>query len=162
MKIKDMLKKTIVRDIATNIVYLILIIIYFITFNTQGSLLTTEVLIQYTNISSLVFLLIGVMLIEMGFRKEKCKILINGLEFLVLAIFTLLIKHMPKVLGYTLLDYTKIVTYSFAIYYILKSGVMYTKMKQDQLKSLSDIKEIVKDEPIKKATKRKNIKEEGK
>ena len=36
-------------------------------------------------------------------------------------------------------------------------------MKQDELKALSDIKEIVKEEPRKKATKRKNIKvEEGK
>ena len=162
MKIKDILKKTIVRDILTNIVYLILIIIYFITFNTQGNLLTTQILIQYINISSLVFLLIGLILMEIGYRKEKHKILINGLEFLVLAIFTLLIKHMPKVLGYTLQDYTKIGAYSFVIYYTLKSGIMYTKMKQDQLKSLSDIKEIVKEEPIKKATKRKNIKEEGK
>ena len=40
---------------------------------------------------------------------------------------------------------------------------MYTKMQQDKLNALSDIKELVKEEPTKKATKRKNIKvEEGK
>ena len=40
---------------------------------------------------------------------------------------------------------------------------MYTKLKHDELKNLSDIKEIVKEEPIKKETKRKNKKvEEGK
>ena len=98
----------------------------------------------------------------MGYRKEKTKVFINGIEFLVLAIFTLLIKHMPKVLGNTMKSYTEVGTYAFIAYYILKTAISYTKMKQDELKNLSDIKEIVKEEPTKKATKRKNIKvEEG-
>ena len=162
MKIKDIFKKTIVKDIFTNIVYLILIIIYFITLNTQGTILAQEILTQYINISSLVFLLIGITLFEIGYRKEKGKIFLNGIEFIIWAIFTLLVKHMPKVSNYTMKEYTEMVVYAFVAYYILKSAIMYTKMKQDQLKSLSDIKEIVKEEPIKKATKRKNIKEEGK
>ena len=74
MKIKDIFKKTIVRDIFTNIVYLILIVTYFIIFNTQGKLLSAEVLTQYINISSLVFLSIGVILLEMGYRKDKGKV----------------------------------------------------------------------------------------
>ena len=162
MKIKDIFKKTIVRDIFTNTIYLILIVLYFIIFNTQVNILAQEVIIQYINISSLVFLIIGITLFEIGYRKEKGKIFLNGIEFIILAIFTLLIKHMPKVSDYTIKEYTEMVVYGFTAYYILKSGIMYTKMKQDQLKSLSDIKEIVKEEPIKKATKRKNIKEEGK
>ena len=45
----------------------------------------------------------------------------------------------------------------------VKSAILYTKDQQNKLKDLSDIKDIVKDEPIKKATKRKNKKvEEGK
>ena len=99
---------------------------------------------------------------EIGHKNDKTKIFINGIEFMALAIFTLLIKHMPKVLGYTMRSYTEIGVYAFVAYYILKSGIMYTKLRHDKLKSLSDIKEIVKEEPKKKATKRKNIKEEGK
>ena len=56
--------------------------------------------------------------------------------------------------------YILIGTYSFAIYYILKSAILYTIEKQQELKKYSDIKEIVKDEPIKKASKRKNTKKE--
>ena len=48
------------------------------------------------------------------------------------------------------------------VYYILKSAILYTKMQQDKLNSLSDIKEIVKDEPKKIIPRRKNKKEEGK
>ena len=59
--------------------------------------------------------------------------------------------------------YTQIGSNLFVVYYILKSAIIYTKGKKEELDSFSDIKEIVKDEPIKKATKRKNKKvEEGK
>ena len=159
----EILKKPIVRDIITNTTYLILVVIYFICFNTQVITLDTAILTRYIDISSMVFLAISIIMFEMGYRKEKTKIFINGIEFLALAIFTLLIKHMPKVLGNTMKSYTEIGTYAFIAHYILKSAIMYTKMKQDQLKNMSDIKEIVKEEPTKKETKRKNKKvEEGK
>ena len=158
----EILKKPIVKDVITNITYLLLVVIYFVCFNTQVTQLETTILTRYIDISSMVFLGISIIMFEVGYRKDKSKIFFNGIEFFALAIFTLLIKHMPKVLGNTMKDYTQVGTYAFVTYYILKSGIMYTKMKHDQLKELSDIKDIVKEEPTKKATKRKNIKvEEG-
>lgn len=163
MKIKDILKKDIIKDTLTNIIYLILVLVYFITFNTQGSLLDLDILIKYIDISSMTFLATAIVMFEVGYRKEKTKIFIYGIEFFVLAIFTLLIKHMPKVLGYTMKDYIEVGIYGYIAYYILKSAIQYTIQKQNELKSLSDIKEIVKEEPTKKETKRKNVKvEEGK
>ena len=81
---------------------------------------------------------------------------------MLLAIFTLLIKHIPKLLDCNTQTYILIGSYLFALYYMLKSTVLYTKERQEELKSFIDIKEIVKDEPIKKPSKRKNKKEEGK
>lgn len=159
----NIIKKSIIKDILTNIVYSILIVIYFVCFNTQGSLLDSTVLIKYIDISCLTFLVIAITMFEIGYRKENSKIFINGIEFLVLAIFTLLIKLMPKTLGCTMKSYTEIGVYAFIGYYILKSAIMYTKERHDLVKSLSDIKDIIKEEPKKKETKRKNIKvEEGK
>ena len=156
-------KKPIVKDVITNAIYMLLIIIYFICFNTQVTTLEQAIMMRYIDISSIAFVGIAVIFFEIGYRKEKSKIFINGIEFLVLAIFTLLIKHLPKVLSCSMKNYTEVGIYAFVAYYILKSAIMYTKMKQDELKSLSDIKDIVKEEPTKKATKRKNIKvEEGK
>ena len=163
MKIKDLLQKTIVRDILINLIYLILIIVYFLCFNTQATTLGTATLVRYIDISSLIFLLIAIIMFEVGYRNDKAKIFINGIEFFVLAILTLFIKHLPKVFGYTMKTYTEVVMYAFVAYYILKSAITYTKMEQEKLKKLSDIKEIVKEEPTKKTTKRKNKKvEEGK
>ena len=160
MKITDILKKDIVKCILTNIIYLILVLIYFITFNTQGSLLGADTLVIYIDISSMTFLAITIVMLEVGYRKKKTNIFIYGIEFMVLAVFTLLLKHIPKVLGYTIKEYTELVIYAYSAYYILKSAIQYTIKKQNELKSFSDIKEIVKEQPTKKETKRKNIKEE--
>ena len=111
----NILKKPIVKDIITNIVYLMLIIIYFVCFNTQVTSLEQTILIRYIDISSMTFLLIAIVMFEVGYRNDKAKIFINGAEFLVLAIATLLIKHIPKTLGYTMKQYTEAVTYAFKI-----------------------------------------------
>ena len=154
----EILKKPIVKDVITNVIYSILIIVYFVCLNTQGTLLEASILARYIQISSITFLGISIINLEIGFRKDKSKVFANGIEFLLLAIFTILIQHMTKVSDYTMFEYTQQGAFAFVAYYILKSGVMYTKLKYDKLKSLSDIKEIVKEEPKKKATKRKNIK----
>lgn len=149
-------------DVLANLAYSSMIMIYFMFFNIQYEVVSELMLMKYINISSILFLLISIVIIEISYKKEDDNILIYGLEFLVLAIFTLLIKHIPKLLNCNTQTYILVGSYLFAIYYMLKSTVLYTIERQQDLKKFSDIKEIVKDEPIKKATKRKNKKEEGK
>ena len=162
--LKEMLKKNeTTRDILTNLIYSAIIIIYFIFFNLQYKSLAISTLAQYIKISSLVFLGIAIIMLEVGYRKKLKSIFFNGFEFSVLAAFILLMQHLPKLFKWTDNTYILIGSYLFAIYYILKYAMLYTKEKQNELNRLSDIKEIVKEEPRKKATKRKNIKvEEGK
>lgn len=149
-------------DVLANLAYSSMIMIYFMFFNIQYEVLPETTLIKYINISSIAFLIISILMIEIAYKKEKDNILLYGVEFLVLAIFTLLIKHIPKLVQCNTQTYILIGSYLFAIYYMLKSTVLYTIEKQNELKQYSDIKEIVKDEPIKKASKRKNKKEEEK
>lgn len=158
----EILKKPIIKDVITSITYLLLVIMYFVCFNTQVYELDSAKTSIYINISSMTFLVISIIMFEVGFRKEKTKIFVNGVEFFILAISTLLISHMPRVLEKTVQNYTEMVIYAFVTYYITKIGILYTKSRYDKLKSMSDIKDIVKEEPTKKETKRKNKKEEGK
>ena len=138
-----------------------LVILYFLTLNTQGILLNSKTLVTYINISSLVFLIIAITMFEMGYRKNKAKMFVYGIEYLVLAVVTLLIRHIPKTYEFTMKEYTETIVYVYIAYYIIKSGIQYTIKKHNELKELSDIKEIVKDEPTKKETKRKNKKVES-
>lgn len=156
------INNVITGDVLANLAYSSMIMIYFMFFNIQYEAVSELILAKYINISSIAFLIIAIMIIEISYKKEDDNILIYGLEFLALAIFTLLIKHIPKLLGCNTQTYILVGSYLFAIYYMLKSTILYTKERQEELKKFSDIKEIVKDEPIKKASKRRNKKEEGK
>ena len=163
VSIKEIFKNinnVITGNVLANLAYSSIIMIYFLFFNIQYEVVSTEILSKYINISSLVFLGLSILMIELSYKKEDDGILIYGLEFLVLAIFTLLIKHIPKQLECSTQTYILVGSYIFALYYMLKSTILYTIENQQELKKYSDIKEIVKDEPIKKASKRKNSKKE--
>ncbi len=158
----EKVKNILTQNIVINLTYAIITVIYFVFISTQYSKFSGINLNNYIHISSLFFLGISIVIMEISFRKSDELIFTNGIEFLAMAVFILLTQHMAKLFNYSIQVYTLAGANFIGIYYILKSAVLYTKEQQDKLKSLSDIKEIVKDEPIKKVSKRKNKKEEGK
>lgn len=158
----EKVKNILTQNIVINLTYAIITVIYFVFISTQYSKFGGVNLSNYIHISSLFFLAISIAIMEISFRKSDELTFINGIEFLAMAVFILLTQHMTKLFNYSIQVYTLAGANFIGIYYILKSAILYTKEQQNKLKSLSDIKEIVKDEPIKKASKRKNKKEEGK
>lgn len=157
IKIKNILDK----KILLNLTFALIAIIYLIFISIQYIKLEPLMLEKYLNASIMLFLVISIVMLEISYRKKDGYIFFNGLEFLTIAIFVLLAQHISKNLNCTLQVYTLTGANLFAIYYILKSAILYTKNQHEKLKNLSDIKDIVKDEPIKKESKRKNKKEEG-
>lgn len=155
-------KNILVKKLLTNLTFGLITIIYLIFISIEYVRLDSLVLIKYINASIMLFLVISIIMMEIAYRKREGLIFFNGLEFLATALFILLAQHMAKVLNCSVQVYTFAGSSLFAIYYILKSAILYTKSQQEKLKDLSDIKDIVKDEPIKKVSKRKNKKvEEG-
>lgn len=149
-------------DVLANLAYSSMIMLYFMFFNIQYEAVSEIILTKFINISSIAFLSIAIITIEVAYRKDDNSTLLYGIEFLILAIFTLLIKHIPKLLECGTQTYILVGSYLFAIYYMLKSTIAYTKERQQELNQYIDIKEIVKEEPIKKVTQRKNKKGEEK
>ena len=158
----EKVKNILTQNIVINLTYAIITVIYFVFISTQYSKFSGINLNNYIHISSLFFLGISIVIMEISFKKSDELIFANGIEFLAMAVFILLTQHMSKLFNYSIQVYTLAGANFIGIYYILKSAILYTKNQQDKLNSLSDIKEIVKDEPIKKASKRKNKKEDGK
>ena len=138
-------------NVLNNLVYASMITIYFMFFNMYAVFTEATLFTQYIKISSFIFLLLSILIFEIA---------LNGIEFLVLSIFSLLIQYIPKVLKINENTYMVAGTYIFLIYYGIKNIIIYTCERKKELDNLSDIKEIVKDEPIKKETKRKNKTEE--
>ena len=158
----EKVKNILTQSIVINLTYAIITVIYFVFISTQYSKFSGINLNNYIHISSLFFLGISIVIMEISFKKSDELIFTNGIEFLAMAVFILLTQHMTKLFNYSIQVYTLAGANFIGIYYILKSAILYTKEQQNKLNNLSDIKEIVKDEPIKKASKRKNKKEEGK
>ena len=157
----EKVKNILTQNIVINLTYAIITVIYFVFISTQYSKFSGINLNNYIHISSLFFLGISIVIMEISFKKSDELIFANGIEFLAMAVFILLTQHMSKLFNYSIQVYTLAGANFIGIYYILKSAILYTKEQQNKLNNLSDIKEIVKDEPIKKASKRKNKKEEG-
>ena len=158
----EKVKNILTQNIVINLTYAIVTVIYFVFISTQYSKFSGINLNNYIHISSLFFLGISIVIMEISFRKSDELIFTNGIEFLAMAVFILLTQHMTKLFNYSIQVYTLAGANFIGIYYILKSAILYTKEQQNKLNNLSDIKEIVKDEPIKKVSKRKNKIEEGK
>ena len=147
-------------SVLNNLVYASMITMYFMFFNIYAMSTEAVIFTQYIKVTSFIFLLLTIFIFEIAYKKDNDEIALNGIEFLGLSIFSLLIQYIPKVLKISEAKYMLVGTYIFLIYYGIKNIVIYTCERKKELDNLSDIKEIVKDEPIKKETKRRNKTEE--
>lgn len=151
--------KIIRKKIFENIIIAIAMMIYFIIINFSYLRMEESILLQGIKIASIVILFFSIIIFEVAYRKDSGRIAINGIEVLVLAIHTLTIWTVINRFKIEFATYVLISTYTFAIYYILKSIIIYTIEKKKYLDSLSDIHEIVSNEPIKKEAKKRKNKE---
>lgn len=149
--------KIILRKIFKNLIILVLIIFYFNLINITYITTNENLITLITSISSIVLLFLSILLFEVAYHKDNGKLAINGIEILVIAFHTLTIWYVISRSNLSFQSYILFSTYAVLIYYILKSIIVYTEGKREYLKSLSDIHEIVNNNPIKKeAKKRKN------
>ena len=151
--------KIIRKKIFSNILMAIGIMVYFIVINFSYIRLDEKKLINGLKLVSMLILFLSIIIFEIAYHKDSGKIAINGIEILMLAIHTLTIWNIVNKIDISFQTYILFSTYAFAIYYILKSILIYTREKRKYLKSLSDIHEIVSKDPIKKEAKKRKNKE---
>ncbi len=156
------LKDKYINEIYFNIIKAIIIIAYFFAFNLLYAKVEKNVCDALIDLITMAFLFITIFLFEKAYKKDSGDLAVQGIEMLVLSIHSLSVRYITEKFNLSFQNYLLTSSYVFAIYYILKAIVIYTKGKKEDLDKLSDIKEIVKDEPIKKkATKKKITKKEN-
>ena len=148
-------KKVNIR-IYINIVIAVIIMIYFISINFAYYKVEENNLLILLKVFSMIILSIAIALIEIAYRKDNGNIAINSVEAIVLAGYTLSITHVVNSQKINFANYILISSYMFSIYYLLKAIIVYTKERKEFLNSLSDIREIVSNTPIKKEATKKN------
>ena len=150
------------KKIIYNLIIAIIIMMYFVSINILYANVELGIFNKTLEISTILIMIIGIVLFEIAYKKDSGVFAIYGIEFLVLAVHSLLINHVIKILNLDLKTYVISSSYLFCIYYVLKTIIIYTNDRRKYLKGLSDIPEIVKEEPVKKeaSKKEKEIKEE--
>ena len=151
------------KKIYLNVLKAIIVMLYFFVLNVAYSNVSAGYLEKGIEICTMIFLFVAIFIFEVAYKKDNDDLAIQGIEILVLATYTLTSQHITKKFEFNFKSYSLVASYIFAIYFILKSIVIYTKGRREMAEDLSDIKEIVKkDEPVKKeATKKQHKKREN-
>ena len=151
------LNKILINIIIAIVVCLYLVGLYFIGYNINQYIFNTII-----KVSTVVFLILGIVLLERFYKKEDKMIALRSVEVLCIAAHTVSIKHILKLFNLEFKPYIIGSLVAVFIYYVLKCIIIYTVVKRKSLKDLSDISKIVKeDEPVKKeATKKEIVKQE--
>lgn len=156
MEIKEVNEKYL-NKIYLNILKAIIVITYFLIINLAYENISVEYMEVVIKIFSMTFLSICIYIFERAYKKDDGDLVIQGIEILVLSAYTLTTIHVTNKFNFGFKNYSLVSSYIYAIYFILKSIIIYTKGRKELVDNFSDIREIVKkEEPAKKeATKKK-------
>ncbi len=155
--------KNTIKTIFFNIIKAIILIIYFFAINIACKYIREEEIYEYIKIFAVIYLILGIINLERAYKKDSGKNAIFSIELFIISAHTLSIEYVISKFKFDLQIYLLASSYIFAIYYVLKSIIIYTKSRSKYLASLSDVPEIVKEEKpkIKEAKRKKadNIEE---
>lgn len=146
MKMSEDVKKSLRKEIFTNIIICACLVAYFIFLFLGGLGKTKEVSIISLRIFSTIYLITSIILFEIAYRKDNGKIAIHGIEILVIAIITLFLPYIIFELDSKHQKIYAFVGEYIATYYVIKCIYISIKRKKKYSKEVSDIKEIIKKE----------------
>ena len=160
MKNKNEIKEKYLKEIYLNVLKAIIIVLYFFILNMSYENVARDNLLMGIKVFTMIFLFISIYIFEKAYKKDDGNIAIQGIEILALAIYTLTTEHITNKYNFNFKSYSLVASYLFAIYFVLKSIVAYTKGRNEVIKQLSDIREIVQNkEPTKKEATKKSKQE---
>lgn len=125
-----------------NILVAICIIIYFIFLNLGKMNIQTEIYETDLKVFSMCILLFAIALIEKAYKKDDGKIAIYGIEMIVLSLVTTALIYVNLMLSMRYVYIVTSISYIFAIYYLIKSVIIYIRGRKKYF--VDDMKEIIK------------------
>ena len=145
-KMTDEVKGKLLKNIFYNYLLAITIMAYICVENVVY-IYCDNYVYNITSKALIIFsVIISVIMFEIAYKKDSGKVTIYGIELLV---FSVIILYMPKMFINLDKFYSKIFLLTplyCAIYYVGKSIVIYKKTEKVYQNSLSDVKEILKEE----------------
>lgn len=132
---KRMFENILIADILMAFLYLV----------SLGALnIETPVFLKDLKIFSLGFIIFTIILFEISYKRENGKLAINGLESFAFSICILFSTYIYTIYMKDFDLYISLISYTFAMYYVVKSIIISKRIKKQYVESLSDIEEIIK------------------
>jgi len=127
-----------------NILFAIIVLIYFILINIGFILSNPTVFITVLKAFSIACIIITICVFEYAYKKDSGKYAINGIELLALSICTLLSIRIYTIYNSKFIGAVTSFALLIAIYFVAKSIIIYIKKKKQIKKQISDIHKIAK------------------
>lgn len=120
------------------------IIVYFIFLNLGKLNIKAEVYVTDLKVFSMCILATAIAIIEKAYKKDSGELALYGIETIVLALSTVALIYVELMLSSKYVFIVTTMSYIFAIYYLIKSIVIYIKQRKKYF--VDDMKEIIKEE----------------
>ena len=140
---EEMLEK-VRSSIFKNLLIAIVLLIYFYFVNLGYINIGKNIFITDLKVFSLCILVMSIILFEIAYYKDNGVLAIHGIEALVLAITTIYLINPYFYMARVFLLIPLTVPFAFAIYYVVKSTIIYIGKRKEYVTSLSDVSEIIK------------------
>lgn len=129
------------KNVFKQLCFAIAIMIYF-NFILLGFInIENSVFLTDLKVFSVSIFVVAIAVIEYAYKKESGKHAIHGIEILVLSLITLGLVYLNIMENNKFIAITALISYIYAIYYIAKAMIIYTKMKKQS--SIEKIKEMI-------------------
>lgn len=145
-------------EILKSMIFAVLIMEFFIGLNLVYANCSEKIFQIFSNVSYMEFLILGIIFFEISYKREDLKLALNGIEYVVVAISILVLQRIANLFNLNIQLLMITIALGFSIYYTLKSIIIDTNDRRKELESISDVKEIVKEEkPTKKLAKKRKV-----
>lgn len=131
------------RYLFQNIMVAIAIIVYFIFLNLGKQNIQLNVYVIDLKVFGMCILLLAIMLLEKAYKDDSGRLAVFGIEMIVLSLTTISLIYVGLMLSSRYSVILTSISYIFAIYYLIKSVVIYLKKRKKYF--VDGMKEIIKD-----------------
>lgn len=131
------------RYLFQNIMVAIAIIVYFIFLNLGKQNIQLNVYVTDLKVFGMCILLLAIMLLEKAYKDDSGRLAVFGIEMIVLSLTTISLIYVDLMLSSRYSVILTSISYIFAIYYLIKSVVIYLKKRKKYF--VDGMKEIIKD-----------------
>lgn len=137
-------REKIYGSLFRNIAVAGVIILYFIFLNLGKLNIKPDVYVTDLKVFSMCILATAIAIIENAYKKDSGELALYGVETIVLALSTVALIYVELMLSSKYVFIVTAMSYLFAIYYVIKSIVIYIKKRKKYF--VDNMKEIIKEE----------------